>query len=656
MAGNDGLLREECSFPSIVQTIKRQSVASSKEFIAWDGEGFSVGNGVAQPFVLWGNSKGERLIGNESGLCTKECFDLLLFSKQLHPNAIHVIYSGTYDTNQMLSALSERKLREIHVYNVTSWKGYRLEWFPGKWLRIKRYKDKCTVRLFDIFSFFQSSFLDACKKYLGENDPEYRRIQEGKDARDSFRYDQLRAFILPYWEGELRLLVRMAEALRKDLENADIRLSSWHGPGSVANKVLQKYNIKRAINQLIPERVNDASQYAYSSGRFECFLAGYYPHTVWEYDINSAYPSFITQLPNLLQGDWEYVTSFEDKGFGIWNVNMDRRLSARNLYIEPQPLFRRSRNGAISYPNRLQGWYWTPECLLIDPSEISEGWIFRERDESDRPFDFVRDYYQLRLTTKDEGFKRAVKLALNSLYGKMAQRVGGRDGRIPTWHQLEWAGYITSSTRAQIFNAMRLTGHMRNVISVETDAIFSTEPLGLNIGTGLGEWKETKHDAICYLQSGLYFVETEGKVIAKYRGLDKDRSTGFPKELSYQRVLEGMAIMGEHGGDLPPFASTSTRYIGIGRALNTHSTWRAWETDKRLIHVGGSGKRVHVPSACPECQSEEPAWYGQLHHTALTDKGGMSHKHPLPWKQDEPDKDLEYEKEIVRWDLTSGLV
>lgn len=649
MARNDGLLVEQSFNTTPTKSGER------KEFIAWDGEGYQVGEGEAQPFVLWGNSKGEKIIGPSSGLHTKECFDLLLFSRQIHGDAIHIIYAGTYDTNQILRDLSWRKLDEIHCYNVCNWRGYRIEWFPGKWLKIKRYKDQLSVRLFDVFSFFQSSFLDACKKYLGENDPEYGRIQAGKDARDSFAFDQLEGFILPYWEGELRLLIRMANTLRQDLENAGIFLASWHGPGAVANEIFKRYNIRKVIDQRTPERVNDAAQYAYSAGRFEQFLCGQYRGTIYEYDINSAYPAAITRLPNLQKGYWEHVKRFEHGTFGVWNIDYDGRLDIRNLYIEPQPLFRRSRNGAISYPSRIQGWYWTPEATLIDPACINEGWIFREYDQSDRPFTFVRDIYQLRLEAKDEGFKRALKLALNSEYGKFAQRVGSRNGRLPTWHQLEWAGYITSHTRAQIYNAIALTGHMRNVISVETDAIFSTEALTLPVGNQLGEWKETKHDSICYLQSGLYFVETNGVVTAKYRGLDKDRTTGFPKGMDYRRILTGLEIMGRYGGDLPPFASTSTRYIGIGRALSTGSVWRSWQTDRRLVHVGGSGKRTHMISACPECQSESPEWSGQLHHCACTDPGGASYPHQLPWKIDyEGDRELDYEREVLRWDLTGS--
>jgi hypothetical protein len=654
MARNDGLSVE----PSVINDKNpeqrryyhnHQKIYLEREFIAWDGEGIHVGSDTSQPYVLWGNSKGDRLVGDISGLSTWECFDLLLRSKQKNPDAINIIYAGTYDANQMLCDVPWRKVTTLYANNTVNWRGYRIEWYPGKWLRIKRYSDQCSVRLFDVFGFFQSSFLDACKKFLGENDPEYGALAEGKSARDSFSYDQLETFILPYWEGELRLLVRMAETLRADLEEAGLRLASWHGPGAIATQVFKRYNIKAALDQNIRPEIVEASQYAYSAGRIENYQVGFYDGSVWEYDINSAYPAVIAGLPNLMQGYWEMVYRYEPNSFGVWFVDFDGHTSVRRSYIEPQPLFRRAKNGSISYPPSVKGWYWSPEAGLCNPSAILCGWVFRH--DGTLPFDFIRELYETRQQWKLEGntAERALKLALNSLYGKTAQRVGGNRDRIPPFHQLEWAGYVTSATRARMYNAMQSSPD--SIISVETDALFTTNPLPLKINAELGGWKETKHDSICYLQNGLYYVTTQGKTIAKYRGLDKDRETGFPKRLPYRKVLDSLALLGRYGGDLPPLPSTSTRYVGIGQALHTHSVWRSWETSRRLVHIGGSGKRSHLTHLCPTCQADDPearSWYGNFHYCTCTDLGGKSYKHPLPWIE-EGDSDLHEFIREERW-------
>jgi hypothetical protein len=119
------------------------------------------------------------------------------------------------------------------------------------------------------------------------------------------------------------------------------------------------------------------------------------------------------------------------------------------------------------------------------------------------------------MKARGDGAERAIKLELNSIYGKFAQRAGWfQEGdRIPAYHQLEWAGYITSSTRAKLYQAYRL--RPGRIIAFETDAVFSVSPIeGLEIGTGLGEWKESVFDDLLYIQSGFYFAHQGSESIS----------------------------------------------------------------------------------------------------------------------------------------------
>lgn len=636
-------------------------VREHREFISWDGEGTTAETGQPQPYVLFGNSRGER-IQAEEGLSTVQCFDLLLFAKQLHPWSFFIGYSINYDINQMLKDLSERHLRTIHARNKVTWNGYTIHWFPGKWLYVRRVKDRSSVILYDVFGFFQSSFIVACEKFLGENDPEIGQIREGKERRASFRYDELQTFIIPYWERELSLLVRLAESLRENLELAGIKISSWHGPGAVASKVFSLNHIKDCIDRDIPRSVNNAAQYAYAGGRFEQFRCGHYPNTVYEYDINSAYPAAIAGLPNLRKGYWEYVETFEPDSFGVWHIEHDGSETVRQLYVEPQPLFCRHQGGHISYPTETRGYYWTPEASLVPLSSIIGGWVFR--GDGTTPFEFVREMYDRRREWKLKGIsaEKALKLALNSMYGKMAQRIGGqyRNGKmeIPTWHQLEWAGYVTSVTRAKIYNA--IAKDPSNVIATETDAIFTTMPLSLALSGNLGEWELSKFDNITYIQSGFYYAEQGGKLTSKYRGLDKDRQTGEPKGLPYRQVLDYLSIPGRFGGPMPPLSGVTSRYIGLGIGLATSATWRSWETNTRNVDLGGSGKRIHIARywddlqeqyawPCPECRpgSGKQSYGSNLHHCALAPRkeGYESTRHSLPWLPGQGD-DVDLQEEL----------
>lgn len=562
-----------------------------------------------QPYVLLANSVGDR-ITREEGLSTVDCLELILDTRRRNPISIMVGFGFTYDTAQILADLPDKSLMRILEKNLCYYQGYRIEYRPRKWLRISHKKTKRAATIFDVFGFFQSNFIDACEKYLGEDDPDLVIIREGKGLRDVFTWEEL-DYIVKYNATELRMLVKMMDILREDLHNVGIHLHLWHGPGAVASQVLRQYGVKKHMKQPPPE-VYDAARYALAGGRFEHFYLGFHKDTVWEYDIRSAYPSALTRLPSLSEGTWEYTETFQPDSFGVWHIEYREHgfeVRDRRAIGKPQPLFCRRKNGVISFPQEVEGWYWTPEACLV-PDYVLGGYVWKPATEG-RPFSFVEDMYEQRRQYKAEGnpAERALKLILNSLYGKLAQTVGGKDGKPPEWHQLEWAGYITSYTRARIYKAV-LTDPTA-IIAIETDALFSTRPLDLDIGPGLGQWEETIFKNITYLQSGFYYATTpDDEIICRYRGLDRDRETKQPVGLPYRKVLDHLRFGREQSEwRTPSLLSTSTRFINIGLGLRTDATYRAWETTPKTVSLDlqcGSNKRYHLGGygdelLCPMC-------------------------------------------------------
>lgn len=593
-----------------------------RAFVGWDGEGITYPGDVQQSYVLFGASTGDRIA--KPRLDTADCLDLLLGVERQNRDAVHCGFAVQYDCNMILKDLPMRHLWRLYRHGVVRWEGYRIEYRPGKWLAVKR--EDTFIRLFDVWGFFQSSFVAACERFLGEDDPELDRIREGKAARTSFTYDQLDTFIIPYWEGELRLLVRLMDSLRDDLTEAGIKLASWHGPGAVANSVFRRHGLQNAKGE-VPKEVNRAAQYAYAGGRFELFQCGHHAGPVWQYDINSAYPTAIADLPNLSRGRWDRVKRFEPGSFGVWHIQYDSPGSPARLFSDPQPLFHRDRHGNVSFPPLVEGWYWTPEAELVDPRCIQQGWVYRQAEDEKNPypFKFVNEMYETRRLWKSQGksAEKALKLALNSLYGKMAQRTGWKEGEpIPRWHQLEWAGFVTSATRASLFRAISLRSGASTVLACETDAIFSTQPLPMDLGPGLGQWEETRYEWITYLQSGFYYAGTaEGSVVEKYRGFDRG---SVPYE-AVQDYLQGL-----DNGRFPTLEGITTRFVGMGLGMFTQAVWRSWQQQPRAVHLGGGGKRAHVRALCSGCKEGRPL-ASTLHPLTIVTPGGRSEPHDLPW-------------------------
>lgn len=589
-------------------------------FVAWDGEGITHPGNVVQSYCLFGASTGDKIIGRS--LSTEACLDLLLRVEENHRDAIHVGFALGYDVNMILKDIPKAILYPLWKGSYVKYGHYRLEYKPGKWLSVStgNRKSRVSCRLFDVFGFFQSSFVKACEEYLGENDPLLASVRQGKHARSGFRWDELDNRIVPYWRAELELLVRVMQSLREDLVDAGITVNSWHGPGAIANAVLRSFNVNKAKAES-PQEVKNASQYAYAGGRFEQFATGYYPDKVYEYDIRSAYPSIIAGLPNLSQGYWRAIDGLVPDGFSVYRLDYSSGHGFMAGQKLPQPLFYRDARGRISFPPMVSAWYWEPEARLA-PEAIKEGWEFVPSDDS-RPFDFVNEYYEIRAQLKAQGVstQRAFKLALNSLYGKMAQRTGYREGGpIPKWHQLEWAGYVTSAVRAKLWSAMQ--GAKYSTIALETDAIFTTRPLDLPLSSALGDWELTELDDICYVQSGFYYAHKGGKLIEKYRGFDKG-------SVPFESVIDHMAKLDQGTPNL--LVGPTTRFVGLGLALHTRNEWRSWQTTNRRILVGGGGKRAHLPFACDQCKAGVPL-VGGLHQCVTTTSGGYGYPHPLPWQ------------------------
>jgi hypothetical protein len=623
-----------------------------REFIAWDGEGIAftepVEEGVGvfheedsreifldhkrrpQNYVLLANSKKER-ITNQDGLGTYECFEMLLEAKVRYPLSIFVGFAFNYDVNQILKDVDEDTLWRLHDTNVAQIGTYWIKWLPRKSLYIKHSRTQRSMILYDVFGYFQMSFLKVCEKYLGKDDPRLKTIKAGKDARELFEWTELNDFIIPYCDTELAMLVSIMDVVRTDFHEVGIDPGEWYGPGAVANKVFNKHSIP--ISRDVPSEVLDAAQFAYAGGRFEPFSLGRHPGTVWEYDIHSAYPEAITQLPNLCSGHWEFVKDFEPHSFGVWAVDYRAGDGTGDKDNRPQPLFCRSENGSISYPTEVQGYYWGPEASLV-PDSVSEGWVFRP-DADTRPFAFVEGMYDQRRLLQEQGnsLERALKLILNSLYGKLAQTIGAKDDGPPRWHQLEYAGFITSYTRAKIYRAIQLNPDA--IIATETDAVFSKEPLDLPMSGALGDWEETIFDEICYLQSGFYYALAEGRIVSKYRGMDKDRKTEQPLGLPYEDVLDHLHYW-TGNGDIPPrpLVSNTTRFVGLGLGLRTKAVWRSWEKKARLIslnHRPGYGKRLHIVKDCHWCQVKVDMAQ-RMHPTTIGGYSGKSYARSLPWR------------------------
>ena len=213
------------------------------------------------------------------------------------------------------------------------------------------------------------------------------------------------------------------------------------------------------------------------------------------------------------------------------------------------PLPYRTKRGGILFPCEGHAWVkrddflsalawakaydfksWEYELIIY------EAWKFEEKDATVRPFEFIRELYDMRRALKDKEEaggaydiqELAIKLSLNSIYGKFAQRIGGSEFEPPATVCPYYASAITAATRRRMVEAALVDPDA--IVMFATDGIVSTRTLerdgkvaGRAISERLGDWETKRVIGGMFLQSGFYtFLDAAtGKPETKLRGARK---------------------------------------------------------------------------------------------------------------------------------------
>lgn len=581
-------------------------------FVAWDGEGFDVGNETPRQHIYAlmaysdGSIRDSRLgnIDGGNGLSTFDCLAFLCEGYERFPRAIHTIFSGNYDINMLLGDLPREDLEtlwrgdRIRV-NLNNNIAYRMEWRPRKFFTLERiqrdpFERQIRMTLWDVWGFFQGTFVGAIEKYLGANHPALALIREEKDRRHAFSRKRIEE-ITRYCLLECDTLVEIMDKLRESFVTTRLPVSRWDGAGAVASALMRREGIQKYMNKEYESRDRQAAVYhAYFGGRIEQLQYGYHRGIVHCYDINSAYPAATRQLPTLSESRWCKGNGRFGKEFGLYRVKWEFKQGKGIAFPFPY----RCRNGTILFPPSGEGWYWYPEIsagldglsrgYLTGTIEIVDSYILEPRWQY-KPFAFIEELYLERKRLKDSkgGAEFALKLGMNSLYGKLAQQVGWRDGKPPRSQQMEWAGWITSQTRATLYRA--LLTNPDACIQLATDGIYSTEPLEVLLGDNLGEWTHKEAHAIISIQSGVYCLNLNKPEQEEwYRGFGKGA-------IDFADVIDRWTHVHSdfNGGFSVPVPVT--RFVTLGSALMSSELmrcWRRWRTASRNLELVPTEKRV----------------------------------------------------------------
>jgi hypothetical protein len=585
---------------------RRRSISSTKPFVGCDGEGCGVDELGRQNYMLF--RIGERELFTGKPLTTVELLDFICEAPK---EVILVGFSFGYDITMICRDLpAERRTRLLAPLvtgpgksRYTYFGDFGIEYLNRNYFRVcrtergpdgkRRVIEGSSRTIYEVFGFFQMSFLKALKNFsIGADYLDL--IERNKEARGTI--SRIDKETRDYCAKECYLLAELMEKFRLSCETAGIRPRTWNGAGKLAAALHTAHKTleRSAVEILVPHEARVMAAAAYYGGRFEVAKIGAIDGPVYEYDINSAYPAAMRRLPCLEHGEWkkarpETLKRVSPNDLYIADLSFDHSRSDFPLCGLPI----RDKHGRIFWPQRGRGIYWSPEITaarkLGARITFKGGWRYIAKCNC-TPFDWVEPLYDYRksIGKKTEGYP--IKLGINSLYGKLAQRVGQ-----PKWGNFIWAGLITAYTRAMLIDAVALSPN--DIVMLATDGVYSRKPLDLQLGDKLGQWEAAEHARMFVVQPGLYW------------GPPKPKTRGVPLKFFEQKIADGRTrtdVFEDEwkayrkadqrnplGAEFPTGQVDLTLFIGLrlAQARNKPETAGKWIQQTRTISFDWTRKR-----------------------------------------------------------------
>ena len=522
------------------------TAARDTVFVTVDGEGVTHADGTHDYVVLSVGDKSYHRNGARLGF--SEVMQFLYRQHQLNPTAAFVGFYLSYDFSQWLRELPASKAWLLfHDDGIASrartnstgnrdpfpvrWSGWEFDIMPG----MRRFKLRPCVygsepwaqknvwswmTICDAGPFWQTSFLNAVNpdKWTGVKacTPEqYEIIKAGKEHRSDARFDLA---MIKYNITENLVLANAMTALDVGFRDSHIKLrkDQWFGPGQAVQNWMRLIGAptRADVEAVTPAPVVKAAQATYYGGWFEIPRHGHVKGVSYEYDINSAYPHIIASLPCLLHGRWIHNTPH--KLSHAQHTLAHVTTHGTDTFLGGLP--HRDGDGIICRPHSTRGWYWQHEidaaqrAKLIDTVTYHETWTY-EPCNCLPPMAAIKDLYNRRLQVgKNTATGKALKLVVNSAYGKTAQSTG-----TPTFANPIYASLITAGCRTMMLDAIATHPDRSNaVLMVATDGIyFRTRHPSLRLSnTELGAWDETERENLTLFMPGIYWDDESRRSLA----------------------------------------------------------------------------------------------------------------------------------------------
>jgi len=478
------------------------------------------------------------LIASDEEILKSFSFEEVLsfLTKHKYRYTYNFFFNIKYDVGAIMRWLGEEQFIEFVKTNQliyeTNNRLYRISYIPGKLYSIK-YKTKNgkkidTVNYYDLMNYYEGSLDKNAKQYL--NKSKLNIINTSRLNVDKEYWHRVCNAIKKYLRRDCEITKLLGEKLQSDMFNVlGIHPKKYISKANIAENWLYTVGHIPTINKIWKTKP-DVIRYTYRGyygGRFECLKKGHYEGTIYDYDINSAYPTTMRNLLNINEGEWIRVEQPNTPDMGIYKCEVKIPkcyLAPMGIKINQQLLYAQNYT-SIFYLNEEEIKIYNPYCNI----KVIDGYEFYAKKKVYPFMEPIDKLFELKAQNKKYG-KHSMeylipKILLNSLYGKTVQ-INKNNNTIGKMFNPIYGQRITADTRMKIFLAAIQAGN--KLVTIETDGIKTTKPINVNIGNKKGQWELNLLGELYIVGNGLF--EAPGEIIKK-RGI-------FQKNFALKKITK----------------------------------------------------------------------------------------------------------------------
>ena len=434
-------------------------------------------------------------------------------------------YNLEYDTNAIIHYLSFDERKFIAAFNYIDYGKYRIQIIPRKELKISILKDEKllhTTAFYDLAQFYNFNKLAKLAETTNFDKvyvEDISQINKNKYYSD----DDYHELINDRCVTDCKIAVAKADELTDNI-NKVVVLNKYRSNASIGRKYVLE-NLKR--NLRMPSiKLLDIALKSYHAGHIETCKIGLFDN-VHNYDVKSAYPSFIA---NLYETNGEYTHNKEyipDTAFSFYEITIDYESD----YLSP--LWYLKPNGNYHATGKFNVWITQPEIEYFinngyDFSILNAYHIVKDYYTEQPFYNLIHELYKERLKAKDnkDEIELVYKVILNSIYGVTLNTIHKkilsdyetdlyevRDNEVifyesqykaTNMYNPVFGTYITAGTRAKIFEDFGKDAN--KIISINTDGVYMLKKSGVTISKKLGDYGYKNLKEFMVMGSGRYFL------------------------------------------------------------------------------------------------------------------------------------------------------